>query len=384
MSQAPRPLGSLAGGNMPKICFVAPSLGRGGAERVVTTLAEHFHKSAYDLVLVTSRRVEDEYVLSFPLKRRLLEEEIAGTAQILPGVLGRMAKRVKGLKRIFKEEQPDIVVSFLGKMNIYTMLSRSALKPDAKIFLSVRSDPNQEYRGAVDRFLANSLFPKATGVILQTEDARAFFKPAVKAKCTVLPNVLSEEFMEPIAEGERRKEIVMVGRLDANKNHEMVIRAFAKVLPEHPDYKLVIYGDGLPDETNTRPALEKLAKTLKIDEKIVFMGRQSGIHDKIKHSAIFVLASGYEGMPNALLEAMATGLCCISTDCPIGGPRSVIHDHENGVLIPVGDESALEATLLEVMGDETLQRQLGTEAHKLAEELSPERVCRSWAEVLFN
>jgi len=369
---------------MPKICFVAPSLGRGGAERVVTTLAEHFHKSAYDLVLVTSRRVEDEYVLSFPLKRRLLEEEIAGTAQILPGVLGRMAKRVKGLKRIFKEEQPDIVVSFLGKMNIYTMLSRSALKPDAKIFLSVRSDPNQEYRGAVDRFLANSLFPKATGVILQTEDARAFFKPAVKAKCTVLPNVLSEEFMEPIAEGERRKEIVMVGRLDANKNHEMVIRAFAKVLPEHPDYKLVIYGDGLPDETNTRPALEKLAKTLKIDEKIVFMGRQSGIHDKIKHSAIFVLASGYEGMPNALLEAMATGLCCISTDCPIGGPRSVIHDHENGVLIPVGDESALEATLLEVMGDETLQRQLGTEAHKLAEELSPERVCRSWAEVLFN
>ncbi len=369
---------------MPKIAFVAPSLGRGGAERVVTTLAEFFHKSAYDLVLITSRRVEDEYELSFPLRRRLLEEEIAPKAQVLPGLPGRMEKRVAGLKRIFREERPDIVVSFLGKMNIYTMLARKALPAHVKIFLSVRSDPRQEYKGTVDRFLANRLFSKATGVILQTEDAKAFFQPNVQAKCTVLPNVLSEEFMEPMPEGERRKEIVMVGRLDANKNHEMVIRAFAKVLPKHPDYKLVIYGDGLPDETNTRPALEALSQTLKIDEKIVFMGRQSDIHDKIKHSAIFVLTSGYEGMPNALLEAMTSGLCCISTDCPIGGPRSVIRDHENGILIPVGDEASLETALLEVMGDETLQRRLGTEAHKLAEELAPERVCNSWAEVLFR
>ncbi len=97
----------------------------------MTTLAEHFLKSAYDLVLITSRRVEDEYELSFPLRRRLLEEEIAPKAQVLPGVIGRMRKRVVGLKRIFKEEQPDIVVSFLGKMNIYTMISRKALAPGA-------------------------------------------------------------------------------------------------------------------------------------------------------------------------------------------------------------------------------------------------------------
>ncbi len=384
MSHPPRPPRLTFGRDCLKIAFVAPSLGRGGAERVVTALAEHFHKSAYDLVLITSRRVEDEYELSFPLRRRLLEEEIADKTQILPSVLGRMEKRVRGLKRIFREEQPDIVVSFLGKMNIYTMLSRKALPKNAKIYLSVRSDPRHEYKGSVDRFLAKRLFPKATGVILQTEDAKACFAPAVQAKCTVLPNVLSEEFTEPMAEGERRKEIVMVGRLDANKNHEMVIRAFAKVLTRHPDYKLVIYGDGLPDETNTRPALEALSKNLKIDEKIVFMGRQSGIHDKIKHSAIFVLASGYEGMPNALLEAMATGLCCISTDCPIGGPKSVIRDHENGILIPVGDEATLEKSLLEVIGDEALQRRLGTEAHKLAEELSPARVCALWEQVILG
>ena len=229
-----------------KIAFIVSSLGKGGAERVVTTLAEHFHKSAYDLVLVTSRCVEDEYELSFPLRRRLLEEEIAGDPQMLPGIAGRMAKRVKGLKRIFIEEQPDIVVSFLGKMNIYTMLACKVLPSHVKIFLSVRSDPKQEYRGAVDRFLANRLFSKASGVILQTEDAKTFFKPDVQAKCTVLPNVLSEEFTEPMPEGERRKEIVMVGRLDANKNHAMVIRAFAKVLMKYPDYKMVIYGDGLP------------------------------------------------------------------------------------------------------------------------------------------
>ena len=143
--------------------------------------------------------------------------------------------------------------------------------------------------------------------------------------------------------------------------------------------KIKIYGGGLAG-SDTRPMLEALAKELGIENKVHFMGRQSDVRMKIERARIFVLASGYEGMPNALLEAMATGLAVISTDCPCGGPRSVIRNGENGLLIPVGDTEALEEALRCILEHPELEERIGREAAKLAEELSPKKVCRQWQE----
>lgn len=357
-----------------KIAFLINSLGKGGAEHVVVNLAEHFAGLGNEILLVTSRVLPEEYQVTFTAKRRLLEEEIKGAPF---GRLGKIPARIGGLKKIWREEKPDLVIAFIGKMNLYAMLS--AGKMDIPVILSVRSDPAREYPSAFQKKLAERLFRKAAGVVFQTEDAMNFFSQRVQEHSAVLPNALSESFIKNRYEGVRNDEIVMVGRLDANKNHAMLLRAFAKLHGEYPSMKIKIYGGGLSG-SDTRPMLEALAKELGIEDKVHFMGRQSDVRRKIERARIFVLASGYEGMPNALLEAMATGLAVISTDCPCGGPKSVIQNGQNGLLIPVGDTEALEEALRHILENPELEERLGREAAKLAEELSPKKVCRQWQE----
>lgn len=357
-----------------KIAFLINSFGKGGAERVAIKLAEHFGRQDNEILLVTSRVLPEEYEITFPTKRRLLEEEIAAAPF---GRIGKIPARIRGLQRIWQEEQPDIIIAFIGKMNLYAMLSAGRM--GIPVILSVRSDPAREYPSGFQKRLAERLFRKAAGVIFQTEDAMASFSPLVQAHAAVLPNALDESFVQKRYEGEREDEIVMVGRLDANKNHQLLLRAFARLHAEYPAMKIKIYGGGLPD-SDTKPMLEALARELDIQEKVFLMGRQSHIREKIERARIFVLASDYEGMPNALLEAMATGLAVISTDCPCGGPRTVIRDGQNGLLIPVGDEKALERAMRRILDDPALEEALGREAAKLAEMWSPESVCRQWQE----
>lgn len=357
-----------------KIAFLINSLGKGGAERVVVNLAAHFRTLGCEILLVTSRRLPEEYELSFPAKRRLLEDEISRAPFGRPG---KIPARLVRLHRIWKEEKPDVILSFIGKMNLYAMLSTGRMS--IPVILSVRSDPAREYPSLFQKKLAERLFRKAAGVIFQTEDAKRAFSANVQAHSAVLPNALDDSFVRPPFAGRRKPEIVMVGRLDQNKNHAMVLRAFARLHQNYPDARVVLYGGGLPG-SDTGPMLAELAKELGIDDKVRFMGRQKEIREKIEQSAIFVLASDYEGMPNALLEAMASGLAVISTDCPCGGPRSVIRNGENGILIPVGDEAALAGAMERLLKDTALREKLGQEASKLAGELSPRKVCRLWQE----
>lgn len=358
---------------MRKIAFLINSLGKGGAEHVAVNLAEHFYRQGHEILFVTSRVLPKEYELSFPSKRRILEDEISGGSF---GRIGKIPARLNGLKRIWREEKPDVILSFMGKLNLYVMVS--AGRSEIPVFLSVRSDPAREYPGVLQKWLAGKLFVRARGVFFQTEMAMGAFPDNVRRHSEVLPNLLDKSFLKPRYDGERDNEIVMVGRLDANKNHAMVFRAFAAVHQDFPEYRLVIYGTGYADGSDTKPALLNLAEELGISSSVIFKGMQTEIRDKIERAKVFVLASGYEGMPNALLEAMASGLCAISTDCPCGGPATVIRDHENGILIPVGDEQALVHALREVMADPALAERLGTAATEIADTLSPEKVCAQW------
>ncbi|MBO5093082.1 MAG: glycosyltransferase [Lachnospiraceae bacterium] len=363
---------------MKKIAFLINSLGKGGAEHVALNLAEHFSKTGYDVLLVTSRRGAEEYKVTFPARRRLLEEEIAGAPL---GRAGKVPARIRRLAAIWREERPDLIVAFIGKMNLYAMLStgRPFCRNRIPVILSVRSDPAREYPSRLQKALAERLFRRAAGVIFQTEDAKLAFSGKVQKHSAVLPNALDPSFVRERYTGKRENEIVMVGRLDANKNHQLLLRAFARLQREYPELKVVIYGGGLAG-SDTEPALRALAGELGIADRVRFMGRQSDIRRRIERSRIFVLSSNYEGMPNALLEAMATGLAVISTDCPCGGPRTVIRDGENGLLIPVGDETALTAALRRILDDPELEESLGRQAAKLAQELAPEKVCRRWQE----
>lgn len=359
-----------------KIIFYIGSLGKGGAERVVVNLATYFRDEGYEVGIVTTYRLEEEYEEPERVKRYVLED----VNRVVTGSRVKyFISRCKNIRKIWKEEKPDVIVSLVGKNNMMALLTSIGLR--IPVFVSVRSDPNREYAAKSMRLVSKTLFRRAKGIIVQTQDSKDYFPRSMQKRVRILPNSLDPRFIKPRYEGVRAPEIVTVGRLDANKNHAMLFRAFAGVHEEYPEMKLVIYGGGF-EGTDTTQDLKALAKELGIEEKVVWMGRRSDIPDCIYKSRIFTLTSKYEGMPNALLEAMSLGLAVVSTDCPCGGPRTVIRDGENGLLVPVDDAGALEQALRRILSNPEFEETLGTNAAALGVELAPEKVNRMWKDYI--
>ena len=229
------------------------------------------------------------------------------------------------------------------------------------------------------RFLARTYFAKAAGVVLQTKEAFSFFPDRIRKKAVILKNPLNPSFIRERFEGERELCIHAVGRMDANKNHEMILRAFSGLAEDFPGARLVIYGNG-----ECREPLLKLAGQMGLSERVSLPGAVTDVADKIYKSSAFVLSSFSEGMPNTLIEAMCMGLPVISTDCPCGGPAELIQDGVNGFLIPPGDTDALERKLRILLSDREKADEMGRNAARLLEEYLPEHVDREWMDYLIS
>lgn len=357
-----------------KIAFYIGSLSQGGAERVIVNLASYFQSVGYEVVMVNYFIGKNEYQLPGGIKRYLVdltEEEVSQNR------IKNLYRRLMKLRNVWKMERPDVIVSFIGKTNLMTIATSRLLH--IPVAVSVRSVPAREYASRGLNLGMRILFPMADGVILQTSQAKEYFSQAIQRKAIILPNSLNPSFIVPLYEGERKKEIVTVGRIDQNKNQLLLVEAFAELSQEHQikDWCLKLYGDG-PE----REKIEQYCKERQIQDVIKLMGSQSDIPGRIRESSIFVLPSKQEGMPNALIEAMALGLAVISTDCPCGGPRDIIENDKNGILIPVDDKEALKEKLLLLIRDEDKRRNLGKNAYHIGEKLHPDKVNAMWKDYI--
>ncbi|MCH5248422.1 MAG: glycosyltransferase [Lachnospiraceae bacterium] len=351
-----------------KIAFYIGSLNKGGAERVFVNLAEYFLSRGYKVVMVTQYQKEDEYILDSNIKRVISDitpEETTGSR------MRNFYRRMKKLRNVWKLEQPDLVLSCVGKNNFMTVVTTMFTK--TKPVVSVVGEAKEEYPNALMKALANLLFPCAAGVILQTERSREFFNKKVRKTTVILPNSLNPLFIRPRFSGERQKRLVSVGRLDANKNHEMMVRAFANLTDKYPEYTLTIYGEG-----ELREHLLKLIESLNLTEKVSLPGIIPNVADNIEKAALFLHTSYSEGVSNAIIEALALGLPVIATDVPSGGTVELIRHNENGLIIPPGDQTALEAAIDTVLSDNALAEKLGNEACKIQDKLAPEKVNAEW------
>ena len=354
--------------NAGKVAFYIGSLHKGGAERVFVNLAEYFLNQDYQVLMVTQYQKEDEYELVRGIDRVISDitpQETTGSRIV------NFWRRLEKLHRIWQQEKPDLVLSCAGKNNFMTIVSTMFTK--TKPVVSVVGEAKEEYPGKLMRMLANLLFPHAAGVVLQTERSRSFFSKQVGKKAVVLPNSLNPLFIRPAFQGERETRIVSVGRMDANKNHEMMIRAFAKLAAKYPEYTLTIYGDG-----ELRNHLEKLIDSLELSDKVLLPGVILNVADEIEKASLFLLTSYSEGVSNALIEAMALGLPVIATDVPSGGTVELIEHGKNGWIIPTGDEAALEKAMDKLLSDRELAESLGMQARLLQERFAPERVNKQW------
>ena len=349
------------------LMFYINSLNRGGAQRVLVQLAGRFAAAGWHSVLVTSFVSEEEYPVPPGVERISIEQ-----AQLRQSALGRNLSRIRALRKLLLAYRPAALISFMAEPNFRAVLAARGLP--VKAIVSVRNDPNREYAGRVFGFVGKHILPRADGCVFQTRDAMAWFPQAFQKKSAVIMNQVSPAFFDRPPAKERR-DIVAVGRLNAQKNHALLIRAYAALGPVED--RLIIYGEG-----EKRAELEALVSALHLEGRVLLPGLSDDVPRDIKGAKLFVMPSDYEGMPNALLEAMALGLPCISTDCPCGGPGEILENGTNGLLVPVGDEKALTAAMQTLLENEENRAALGQNARRTAERFRPEAVFRQWEDYI--
>lgn len=356
---------------MNKIMFHLNCLERGGAERVVSNLANFLVNEGYEVIVATEWQGEVEYSLDERVRRihvGLQEEDMKSSRLV------KAWKRLIYLRRLILKEKPDVTLAFAHKA-IYRALGATLFTKE-KVIIAVRINPIGNYDGILDKLLIPILYPRAAGAVFQTEEQRDFFPRYIRDKATVIFNPLNDKYILAEAPDEREKTVVHSGRLVDFKNQDLLIRAFIKVHEKHPDYQLKIYGGDSYD--GTLQILEKTIRENHAGDYVRLMGSSDELEKELIKGAVYVLSSDYEGMPNALLEAMALGLPVVATDCPCGGPRAVIQDEVNGLLIPVRDLEAMAAAIDRLLVDRVFAEGLGKEARKIKEILNVSVIADQW------
>lgn len=285
---------------------------------------------------------------------------------------------ISGLRKEIKIFDPEVVLSMgVPTGALYAVPAMIGLKN--KLVISERADP-AHFRGRkVTKLLAHTLLNFADGYVFQTNDARDYYNKHIRKHSEVIFNPLG--VLPEVYRGERKKTIVSIGRLAKAKNHKLLINAFTTIANKYPEYRLMIYGEG-PE----RGSLETLIEDNKMNDRIKLKGQIAGdvIWNEIADAGVFVLSSNDEGMPNALIEAMAMGLPCISTDCPCGGPKMLIDDNVNGCLIPVGDINALYKKLEYMLDNNEFRYNISIKAEEIRKKLAIDNICSKWLKYFEN
>ncbi len=347
---------------MKKVFFILGSMRRGGAERVVSILADHYAAKGWDVSVFMLLNGECGYPLNPSVK--LIDLSGSGSR------IGRVPVWIWGLRKHMRIEKPNVVLSFVARINILVLLAAKGLRQ--RVIVSERNDPVKDGRSGLVRLAVNLLYPEASGIVFQTERAKRYFKKQIADKGIIIGNPIR---VSEYAAEKKENKIVSAGRLMTQKNYRMLINAFAKVHMDFPDCKLFIYGEG-----NLRGELEQQIENCGLTEYVVLPGNVPDVHAHIADAKLFVLSSHYEGLSNALLEAMTMGLPVISTDC--AGSDEVIRNGENGLLVPVGDEDAMTAAIKKLLCDGELRRRLSSNAAESAKKFNADEILEKWSKAL--
>ncbi len=363
-----------------KIAFHLNCLTHGGAERVVTNLANQFCREGHEVVIATEWIDENEFVPD-PGVRRVnigLKPEDEDRNR-----LSKYVRRIQYLRQFMKEEKPDVLIAF-ARLALYRALM-ACKGTGVPVVISVRIDPAKYYAGLRDKILIARYMNRAAGAVFQTPDAQAFFAPRLQdpETCRVIVNPINEKYVQnPDYTGELRKEVVNVARVEDFKNQPMLVDAFAMVHEKHPDYELKIYGPDSGD--GTWQTIERKAQEYGIADQVHLMGNSDSLEKQVPGAAVFAYSSDYEGMPNSLMEAMAMGLPCVSTDCPPGGPKMLIEPGVNGLLVPVGDAKALAEKICWLIENPEEARRMGSKAREIRDRANMKAIYEAWKDLLLH
>ena len=426
-----------------KLLFVAANLGAGGAERVMSLLANQFVEKGYKVEFVFLKKDVRYYPLQQQVTITLANNECESDS---------LTKKLLWMRRYIKKQKPDVVFAFRISIYLVTLLSLIGIK--VPVIASERIDPN--YNSILEKILQRILLPLTDWFVVQTSTIKAYYPKFIQRKTSIIFNPVSEKVFEVLNENktsydndddnenylntktsvdkgidtekrisQKEKKIISVGRLHHQKNQKMMIEAFARVADDFPEWKLVIYGEG-PE----RAKLEKLIASLnendsylntkiteglmvngdrlmvnddrlmvnddrlmvngdrlmvngdrlKISSRILLPGRSEKVIEEMNKSEIFAFSSDYEGMSNAVVEAFCIGLPIITTK--VSGTEDFIKDGENGFLLDIGDTDGMEKAMRMLMSNEVLRRKMGEKNRMEAEQFKIEHIFQQWEDVV--
>lgn len=347
-----------------KLALCAYLHGSGGAERQITMLANAMADREHEVHFLVLSEFNKKYEISHLVHVHDLTNEEKKSIHPIIG-------RYKALKRAYKETKPDCTIHY----NLQSAYLTAAMpkKVYCKSIYSERGDPyDKEYDGLLGK-IRNWCIKSIDGFIFQSEGARDFFDAEVVKRSVVIHNSVSvpvEKFPMP---DNRDNRIVSVGRLHEQKNQALLIDAFAQIAGEFPECTLENYGDGV-----LRESLQQKIDLLGLTDRIKLMPACKDVFSAIRTAQLFVLSSDFEGMPNALMEAMALGLPCVTTDCRPGGARTLVADGENGFIVPRMNANALADKMRYVLSHPEVADAIAQGGRRIAETHTEKIIFDKW------
>lgn len=349
-----------------KIIFLIDHMnGFGGAQRVIANLSNEFSNNGDDVcILLTGNTTNSVYSLN--------EDIIVCCFHEYADKNVSRFDKINRIRKNIKSFSPDIVISFLTMVNIMTLIA--TLGTNIPVIISERNDPDRCTRK--EKIFSKIFYRFADCIVVQTQDIKCKVMKICQCDIEIIENPIVEHRFEKICYQLSNK-IVAVGRLNKQKNYIFMLKVFRDFLLINPQCILDIYGVG--EERNN---LIKSAEKLEINNNVNFMGNVSDILSREKEYDLFVMTSDFEGMPNALAEAMSVGLPCISTNCDGGGAEALIDSGVNGILVDKGNREKFVKEINTIYIDNVLRETIGSNAKKINISLSKEKILAKWSRII--
>jgi len=356
---------------------VISSLWGGGAERWTCLLANSWAEQGKEVTLLTiSHGAERSYPVHPAVKVRNL-----GLLAVANGFFNGLSNnvwRIRVLHRAIRDSRPDIVISIMDQTNILTLLATRTLR--APVIVCEATDPSQHDISPVWRGLRRLTYGFADTLLCPTSSGLEWFRARIKVRTCAIPCLFALPADAP--NGDRQhsgnaapRTLVSMGRLVRQKGFDLLLQAFSQVAGRHPEWALTILGEG-----PLKNSLQNQVEECHLLERVHFAGSRRDPFPALRAADLFVFSSRSEAFGMALAEAMACGLPVVSFDCPFG-PRDIIRDGVDGILVPPGDVSALAAALHRLMGDDQERARLAARAPEVVKRFSRERIMSQWQEL---
>lgn len=359
----------------PHVAFVLAGLRAGGSEHIVSLLCNHFSRSGWTVSLFAFEEPgtlpyypHDPAVhvsqLGFPPGRQPFLRSASATFQ-----------RIAALRGALRDARPDLVVSFLTRTNVISVLAARPL--GIPVIVSERNNPALQRPGLIWSMLRRYAYARAYGLVTMTQGAMNQFPQSMRRRQWVIPNPTYAP-VEMDAARVPARNIVAVGRLVPQKGFDLLLESFARVADRIPQWSLVIWGEG-PE----RAALEAQRDALGLHDRVAMPGVTTEHGGWLRDADIFVLSSRYEGWGIVIGEAMAAGVPTISFDCQ-WGPGEMIVDDVSGLLVPDGDVAALGEAIAALCEDPERRERLSQSARIASQRFKIDSILRQWEETVAD